>query len=156
MIKIRAKCHKCSFINVLQAEPIGATGKVEIMFACANCGALNEINIDFSDPANPVEEWLCLPPTGFEWSLPSGKIKPAAGDPIYVSAIGEHLSRENYIDRYKVDPEVALKYMRSHKGVSMGSKTSSGLGNITVSQQGSMSLGFSDKKRQIHELWHSK
>jgi hypothetical protein len=156
MMKIRAKCHNCDTINELQVEPIGATGKVEITFACIKCGALNEICIDFSDPANPVEDWLCLPPTGFEWSLPSGKITPAVGDPIYVSAIGEQLTRENYIDRYKVDPEIAFEYMRAHKGISVGSKTSSDLGNITVSQQGSRSLGFPDKKRQIQELWHGK
>jgi hypothetical protein len=153
-MKIRAKCHNCGTVNELQVEPIGATGKVELTFACINCGALNEICIDFADTSNPVEDWLCLPPSGFEWALPSGRIKPAVGDPIYVSAVGEYLSRDAYIDRYKVDPEIAFEYMRSHEGVTVGSKASSDLGNITVSQQGSVSSGFADKRRQIHKLWH--
>ncbi len=137
---MKAKCHNCSKTNELRAKPINATGKAEITFVCINCGALNDVSVDFS--AKAVEEdWLCLPPTGFEWSLPSGKIVPVVGDPIYVSAIGEHLTRDAYIAMYLVDPEVAYRYMRERKGISVGSKTSDDQGGAKAFQKRVESVG---------------
>jgi len=111
-MKINARCHKCGESNALDIEPIVMNTICEYTFVCKNCGSLNTVYIDPSDPSPDNQEWLCLPPDGFEWILPSGKITPIVGDPIYVSAFGEHLSRENYINRYKVDPEIAYQYMR--------------------------------------------
>ena len=48
---------------------------------------------------------------------------PIVGDPIYVSAFGEQLSRRIYIERYKLDPEIAYQYMRRKRNVQIGSKT---------------------------------
>jgi hypothetical protein len=79
---------------------------------CQNCGALNVLDIDPQNLDDKEQDWLCLPPTGFEWVLPAGKISPIIGDPIYISAFGEHLSRKTYLERYKVDPEIAYQYMR--------------------------------------------
>jgi hypothetical protein len=67
------------------------------------------------DPENE-DNWLsCLPPRGFEWKLPAGKITPVVGDPIYVTASGAYRSREEYIAQYGLDPEVALTMMRAMK-----------------------------------------
>ncbi len=58
-------------------------------------------------------DWLdCDLPSGFEWKLPSGKITPVVGDPIYISSIGEQMSREEYLVKYSMDPEVAYQMMR--------------------------------------------
>jgi hypothetical protein len=119
-----AKCHNCGTINDFKISLIGSNGIVEITFTCINCGALNEMCIDFSDPKNPVEDWLCLAPKGFEWSLPSGMITPAVGDPIYVSATGVHLSRKAYIDRYGVDPKIAYEHMRRERAYAVESTLS--------------------------------
>ncbi len=142
---MKAKCHNCSTSNELRVKPEGATGKAEITFTCINCGALNEVPVDFS--ARIVEEdWLCVPPTGFEWSLPSGKITPVVGSPIYVSAVGEHLSREQYIYIYQVDPEVAYRYMRERKGVTVGSSMPNSLGGAIRSTEAAGFSGFLYKK----------
>ena len=59
------------------------------------------------------EQWLqCTLPEGFEWILPAGKITPVIGEPIYVSAMGEHLSYDAYLEMYNIDPEIAYKMMR--------------------------------------------
>ncbi|MDD1761108.1 MAG: hypothetical protein LUQ59_02655 [Methanothrix sp.] len=79
-------------------------------FICRNCGVVNEAeDATISDSG----DWLdCDLPTGFEWTLPAGKITPIVGDPIYISGNGEHLSQSEYLDKYKIDPEIAYKLMR--------------------------------------------
>ena len=68
------------------------------------------------------DDWLeCDLPTGFEWTLPAGKIIPIIGDIIYVSGQGENLSRSSYLDKYNLDPELALKLMRFKVGVQKAS-----------------------------------
>ncbi|MCX8207696.1 MAG: hypothetical protein N3G75_07690 [Methanothrix sp.] len=66
------------------------------------------------------EELGCIAPTGFEWQLPAGKI----GNPVlgfkYITAQGTQMTREEYLATFKIDPEVALQYMRSHRGVRFG------------------------------------
>jgi len=44
--------------------------------------------------------------------LPAGKITPIVGDPIYISAFGEHLSYAQYLEEYNIDPEIAYNLMR--------------------------------------------
>lgn len=78
---------------------------------CKNCGVVNEISIE--SLADESDDWLyCDLPTGFEWHLPAGKIEPAYGDTIYISGLGEHLSRDAYILKYDIDPYYALLNMR--------------------------------------------
>ncbi len=82
-------------------------------FICKNCGVVNEAEITVEDLTENTNDWLsCTLPTGFEWILPAGKITPIVGDPIYISGNGEQLSRENYILKYDIDPEVAYQLMR--------------------------------------------
>lgn len=79
-------------------------------FICRNCGTVNET----ADKALETEDdWLeCAVADGFEWILPAGKITPIIGDPIYVSAEGEHLSYDAYLEKYNIDPEIAYQLMR--------------------------------------------
>jgi hypothetical protein len=121
-VKIKCKCFNCGTINEINVEPVDK-GMVQIHFVCQNCGALNTLDVDPQNPDNKEQDWLCLPPTGFEWVLPAGKITPIIGDPIYISAFGEHLSRKVYLERYKVDPEIAYQYMRKKRNAQTASKT---------------------------------
>lgn len=79
-------------------------------FICRNCGVVNEAS---KEALASSSDWLqCALPTGFEWILPAGKISPIVGDPIYISGFGEHLSYEEYLNKYGIDPEIAYKLMR--------------------------------------------
>jgi len=89
-------------------------------FVCKNCGVVNEAA---DEDLKSNDDWLeCALPTGFEWTLPAGKIIPVIGDMIYISAQGEYLSRSAYLDKYNIDPELALKLMRLKVGVQTVSK----------------------------------
>jgi hypothetical protein len=56
------------------------------------------------------EELVGPQPTSFEWTMPSGRIGPN-----YVDAKGDIMSKDAYIQKYNVDPEYALQYMRSNQ-----------------------------------------
>ncbi len=93
-------------------------------FICKNCGTVNEI----PDQAlkDNKDDWLqCTLPEGFEWILPAGKITPVYGEPIYISAMGEHLSYQAYLDEYNIDPEIAYNLMRGKIRAMSGSKMAS-------------------------------
>lgn len=98
------KCHNCGNVVEVSLE----TPKE---FVCTNCGAVNVIPRAETYDA-PLD---CLAPTGFEWKLPAGKI----GNPIigyqYVTAQGSYMTREEYIATFKIDPEIALEYMRRNR-----------------------------------------
>jgi hypothetical protein len=121
-IKISVICFNCGAKNEVIVEPVLTPGKIQIFFVCQECGALNEVSVDPQDLDDKEQDWLCLPPKGFEWVLPSGKIIPIIGDPIYVSAFGEYLSRNAYLQKYKVDPEIAYEYMRKKRNPPTASK----------------------------------
>lgn len=79
-------------------------------FICKNCGVVNEVS---PEALKDDDDWLqCTLPEGFEWFLPAGKITPIIGDPIYISALGEHLSYTQYLEEYNIDPEIAYNLMR--------------------------------------------
>jgi hypothetical protein len=81
---------------------------------CQQCGCVNIVEI--TDKENP-ENWLpCLLPEGFEWTLPSGKITPVVGEPIYKDAMGANFSRKDYLAKYNIDPEIAYTKMRATIG----------------------------------------
>jgi hypothetical protein len=81
---------------------------------CPQCGTVSIVDEDaLVEGEDPIP---CLAPTGFEWKLPTGKITPVVGEAIYISATGEHLSREAYIEKYKLDPEIAYTKMRERSG----------------------------------------
>lgn len=92
---------------------------------CKYCGVVNEISVE-DLAADNHSDWLyCDLPVGFEWSLPAGKITPVVGDPIYISGFGEHLSWEEYLLKYNIDPEIAYLRMRKRSEAQIASKASS-------------------------------
>jgi hypothetical protein len=83
-------------------------------FICKNCGVVNEAS---KEDLESNDDWLqCALPQGFEWILPAGKITPIIGDPIYISGMGEHLSRDAYLNKHGIDPEIAYNLMRGNSG----------------------------------------
>lgn len=79
---------------------------------CKSCGVVNLVSPE-ALAEDDDEQWLqCTLPEGFEWILPAGKITPVLGQPIYVSAMGEHLSHNAYLEMYNIDPEIAYNRMR--------------------------------------------
>ena len=93
-------------------------------FVCRNCGVVNEAS---KDALESNSDWLeCALPQGFEWILPAGKITPIIGDPIYISGMGEHLSREAYLNKHGLDPEIAYNLMRGNSGYRSASRNLAG------------------------------
>jgi hypothetical protein len=91
---------------------------------CKYCGVVNEISVE-DLAADNRSDWLyCDLPVGFEWSLPAGKITPVVGDPIYISGFGEHLSWEEYLLKYNIDPEIAYLRMRNRSEAQSASQAS--------------------------------
>ncbi len=143
-IKIRVRCHKCGELNLVNIEPVQANTICEITFVCSTCGALCTVSYDPNNPDPENGEWLCIPPQGFEWVLPAGKIIPVVGEPIYISAFGEHLSRKMYIERYKLDPEIAYQFMRKKRGVQTANETA---GKLNTETSGKASLNLTNIKK---------
>ena len=89
---------------------------MKIKFICKNCGSVNEKEKEvLTDPDYSQGDWLCDLPLGFEWILPVGKITPVVGSPLYVSSLGGNLSREEYLETYFIDPEIAYQLMRQDR-----------------------------------------
>ena len=81
-------------------------------FICRNCGV---VNVASEADLKNNSDWLqCALPQGFEWILPAGKITPVIGEAIYISGMGEHLSREAYLNKHGIDPEIAYNLMRGN------------------------------------------
>ncbi len=89
-------------------------------FICKNCGV---VNVASEADLEGNSDWLqCALPQGFEWILPAGKITPIIGDAIYISGMGEHLSREAYLNKHGIDPEIAYNLMRGNSGYRSASR----------------------------------
>jgi hypothetical protein len=86
---------------------------MKIKIICKNCGSVNEKDREvLLNPDYDEDDWLCELPVNFEWILPVGKISPIVGNPLYVSSLGGSMSREDYIKKYGLDPEIAYQLMR--------------------------------------------
>jgi hypothetical protein len=111
---------------------------------CRNCGVVNEVSLE--QLQDDGDDWLeCALPQGFEWILPAGKITPIMGSPIYISAMGEHLSREAYLSKYDIDPEIAYSLMRGRIGARSASRT------LTMLHKGKAEVSSSMKSRILHD-----
>jgi hypothetical protein len=153
-IIIKAKCHQCGIKNVLDIEPVETSGKIKIKFACLNCGAINELDIDPKNLNDTEQDWLCESPKGFEWILPTGKIIPIVGDKIYISAFGEHLSRKAYMEKYKLDPEIAYQYIRRERDTQTA-KVITNKPSSTATEHSTADLLIDKKKNHMELLWRN-
>jgi hypothetical protein len=114
---------------------------------CKNCGVVNEVSLEALN--DDEDDWLqCTLPEGFEWSLPAGKITPIVGDPIYISAVGEHLSYDQFLEEYNIDPEIAYNLMRGR----MNAYTASRMINRQASKQAKAKMHVGSKIRSQNWL----
>ena len=112
---------------------------------CKNCGTVNEVS---DKSLAEDDDWLqCALPEGFEWSLPAGKITPIIGDPIYISAMGENLSYQAFLDEYGVDPEIAYNLMRGN------SRAKSTIKTFTAHSQARAQVGAQVSSKQRSQRW---
>ena len=113
---------------------------------CKNCGTVNEVSD--KSLAEDDDDWLqCALPEGFEWSLPAGKITPIIGDPIYISAMGENLSYQAFLDEYGVDPEIAYNLMRGN------SRAKSTIKTFAAHSQAGAQVGAQVSSKQRSQRW---
>jgi len=97
-------------------------------FICRNCGVVNEAS---KEDLESNSDWLqCALPQGFEWILPAGKITPNIGESIYISGMGEHLSRHAYLNKHGLDPEIAYNLMRGNSVYRSASRNFAGQSQI--------------------------
>jgi hypothetical protein len=114
---------------------------------CKNCGVVNEVSLEALK--DDEDDWLqCTLPEGFEWSLPAGKITPIVGDPIYISAVGEHLSYDQFLEEYNIDPEIAYNLMRGR----MNAHTANRMINRQASKQAKSKMHVGSKIRSQNWL----
>ena len=113
---------------------------------CNGCGVVNLVSRE-ALAEDDDEQWLqCTLPEGFEWILPAGKITPVIGKPIYVSALGEHLSHDAYLEMYNIDPEIAYNMMRRRISKRTAAKLISNQSKIKVSSSSkAKSQGWMDE-----------
>ena len=100
------KCHNCGSKKETDSPPKE--------FVCKICGGVNVVALT---DGTADQAGGCIAPTGFEWTLPAGKKTTAVGKTMYITAQGSEMSKAEYIEAFGLDPEIALAYMRSHKGV---------------------------------------
>jgi hypothetical protein len=99
------KCHNCGSEKETDSPPKE--------FVCKVCGGVNVVALT---DGSADQAGGCIAPTGFEWTLPAGKLSGPAGT-IYVTAQGSHMTKAEYIEAFGLDPDIALEYMRAHKRV---------------------------------------
>jgi len=116
------KCHGCGSVKETDKNPKE--------FVCKNCGAKNDVPDGNGTFERPLD---CLPPKGFEWALPTGKLTDPAGNVIYRTAQGNDMSKADFIEFFGCDPDIMLRKMREMgvKGVK-GYKNLSTLGKLKV------------------------
>lgn len=112
------KCHGCG------AEK--ETDKRPKEFVCKDCGAKNVVDYNTGSVDQAAS---CIPPTGFEWELPAGKLEGPKGQ-IYITAQGSQMSKEEYIDCFGIDPDLAKAWMKK-----MGIKGKKGFKNLSTMKE---------------------
>ena len=103
---VTLKCHNCGSEK--------ETDKPPKEFVCKVCGGVNVVPLT---DGTADQACGCLAPDGFEWTLPAGKKTSAVGETVYITAQGSMMTKSEYIEAFGLDPEIALAYMRAHKGV---------------------------------------
>jgi len=109
---VTLKCHNCGSERETDNPPKE--------FVCRICGAVNVVPLI---DGTAGEAAGCMPPTGFEWKLPAGfkgPNDPALGEKIYITAQGDEMTRQEYIEEFHIDPELALAYRPKKRKVHIG------------------------------------
>jgi hypothetical protein len=110
------KCHGCGDVKEYP--------KQLKEWVCTTCGCINVVE-NYSPDADNVCD--CVPPKGFEWKFPSGVKEDVMGNKIYISAQGTEMTKEQFMDSFGFDPDIALARMRE-----LGSKGKEGYVNCST------------------------
>jgi DNA-directed RNA polymerase subunit RPC12/RpoP len=109
------KCINCEELNETSFTDDELEQNVNVRRICSRCGSVNMVQ-----PSKAEGMLICIPPQGFEWKLPSGKIGNPITGFIYPTSTGKHkledgtpLTRDVWLRIYNIDPEIAYQYMRS-------------------------------------------
>jgi hypothetical protein len=97
---VTLRCHGCG--REAKAE------KLPKEFICKVCGAVNVVP---QNAESAIDAAGCLPPKSFEWTLPAGFKEGPAGK-IFVTAQGSEMTKQEYIEAFGIDPEIALIWMK--------------------------------------------
>jgi len=109
------KCHHCGWENETEFSDEEMTANSPVERICFRCGSVSTVT-----PGAAEARLACLPPKGFEWLKPLGRIGDPLSGFIYTTALGEEmlsdgtrLTRDVWIKTFKIDPLRALIYMRT-------------------------------------------
>lgn len=94
-------CHGC-----------GSEKKVYIFpreFCCKDCGAVNVVPLGEGTSNEPIG---CIPPKGFEWTLPAGVKADPTDKKIYITAQGSEMTKKEFMDVFGCDPDIMRTAMR--------------------------------------------
>jgi len=68
-----------------------------------------------TDPET-VEDWLaCIPLPEYLSKIPAGCIRPIAGNVMWIDGAGNHLTTEQYKEKWGVDPQVAWDAVKEYR-----------------------------------------
>ncbi len=151
-MNVKVKCFNCTARNELDIGSIDPKRKTKVNVACLNCGALNILNIDPRNLNDTKCEFLGELPEGFQWILPTGKITPITGNPIYMLSSGEQLSRNAYMERYRVDAEIAYQYIRRQNEKKKLKSIANKLAP-TAPENSAANLWGNGKKKCLRRFW---
>jgi len=63
-----------------------------------------------------VDDWLpCLTLPEYVSMTPSGHIAPIVGPEIWIDGRGFHYTKQSYIEKYGIDPEIAWKAVKEYR-----------------------------------------
>lgn len=82
---------------------------------CKQCGSVNAIDEPREDNDFVSSRLL----EDFDWFMPMKKTTSSKGEPVYANQDGILMSREEYILKFNIDPEIAHAKMRSHIGMKL-------------------------------------
>lgn len=100
MVRKNLKCYNCRTLNCQEVSK----QNLDVVMVCKNCGFAQNPDPErlakLDDP-NP-EDWIyCIPLKGLVVRVPVGKMPDG-----YADANGNLYTREEYMKRYLIDPEI--------------------------------------------------
>jgi len=86
-------------------------------FICGCCGAEIDVEHTRTAPGLPDTWRECPKPIGRGWRFPLARKELADGLTIYMDRDNREYTRDEFIDRFGVDPEKAVVYMASNSRI---------------------------------------
>ena len=108
---MRFVCTRCGCTNTISTPP----KQSRVLLVCGNCGLVSETDDQKIEDciSKGNGDWLeCISWTGQERKLPLGYVQIVGDERMYVTSDnGDLLRRSEFIARWGLDPEVAVRNM---------------------------------------------